>query len=269
MNGTADTPNVDLGSPERFGFSWERFSSPTADQREQFARWTCLLKKDDWAGLSFLDVGCGVGRNSLWASEWGAGPGLAIDLDPRSLALAHANLAGRNVEVQRRSAYEIGETDRFDIVFSIGVIHHLDRPEVALAQMVAAAKPGGRVLIWVYGYENMEAFVHVLNPLRRLLFSRLPLRWVWGLSLLPAGLLWLALRGGLSRIEYFRLLRQFRFGHLRHIVFDQMIPKISNYWRQSEVRTLMARAGLDAIELAWVNEMSWCAMGRKPGTLGK
>ena len=170
----------------------------------------------------------------------------------------------RSATVAERSAYAIGERDRFDVVFSIGVIHHLEHPRVALAQMAAAARPGGRVLIWVYGRENNGWIVNLLSPLRRALFSRLPIGIVHHLSLYPAAAVWIALRAGLSRIEYFRLLRRFSFRHVRSIVFDQMLPKIANYWSRDEVAGLMADAGLEAVELVWVNEMSWSAIGRKP-----
>ena len=79
------------------------------------------------------------------------------------------------MRVMRASVYDLAFNDCFDLVFSIGVIHHLEYPEQALAQMVRAVKPGGRVLIWVYGRENNRWLVTVLDPLRRMLLSRLPI----------------------------------------------------------------------------------------------
>jgi hypothetical protein len=82
---------------------------------------------------------------------------------------------------------------------------------------------------------------------------------------LTAGL-WLALRLGLGRIEYFKLIRDFSFRHLRSIVFDQMLPRIANYWRRDEVEALMRSAGLTDIRIAAVNDMSWSAVGVRPLT---
>lgn len=254
------------GSPERFGYSWRRFGELTEEQEEQFRAWTAPLDwRRDWRGVRFLDVGCGAGRNSFWAMKYGAAGGVAVDVDENSLAVARRNLAVHpSVAVRFESAYDLSEQNTFDIAFSIGVIHHLEFPERALAAMVRSVRPGGRVLIWVYGYENMEMFVRVLNPIRRLLFSRLPLGLVWGLSHLPTLALWLGLRLGLGRIKYFQLLRRLPYAHLRHIVFDQMIPRIAHYWRRAEVEKLVAGASLEDIRLEWVNEMSWAAVGRKP-----
>jgi hypothetical protein len=130
--------------------------------------------------------------------------------------------------------------------------------------MVKAAKPGGRVLIWVYGLENNHWIVYFLTPLRKLLFSRLPIGLVHHLSLYPAVILWCALHLGLASIEYFRLLRRLSFRHLRSIVFDQMLPKIANYWARDTVEAMMRGSGLADVKLAWVNEMSWSAVGTKP-----
>src|SRR5262249_32990326 len=155
-----------------------------------------------------------------------------------------------------RSAYEIGCSDEFDIAFSIGVIHHLQDPERALGQMVGAVKPGGRVMIWVYGRENNGWIVLLLDPVRKTLFSRLPIGLVHHLSVYPTALLWLLLRLGFGRIAYFRLLRQFTFAHLRSIVFDQMLPKIAHYWPRGTVERMMRSQSLLDVRLVWVNEMS-------------
>jgi SAM-dependent methyltransferase len=253
------------GSAERFGYEWHEYAELRPEYEEQFRRWTVLLPPAEWRGRSFLDVGCGMGRNSYWAVKWGAAPGLAIDIDSRSLEAAKRTLAASpNIAVETRSAYEVGERDRFDIVFSIGVIHHLAEPETALRNMVTAAKPGGRVLIWVYGLENNRWIVWLINPLRKALLSRLPIGLVHHLSLYPAAVLWLALKLGLGRIAYLKLMRSWTFRHLRSVMFDQMLPRISNYWSKAEVERLMRGSGLEAVELAWVNELSWCALGRKP-----
>jgi SAM-dependent methyltransferase len=235
------------------------------EYEEQFRRWTVHLSPEDWHGKTFLDVGCGMGRNSYWPMSFGAAGGLAIDVDERSLASARVTLARYPaVEVRELSAYALDEENRFDIVFSIGVLHHLEAPEKALAAMVKAAKPGGRVLIWVYGLENNHWIVYFLTPLRKLLFSRLPIGLVHHLSLYPAVILWCALHLGLASIEYFRLLRRLSFRHLRSIVFDQMLPKIANYWARDTVEAMMRGSGLADVKLAWVNEMSWSAVGTKP-----
>ncbi len=252
------------GSPERFGYEWSKYSTIAPQYEEQFRRWAPFFAPEDWRNKRFIDVGCGMGRNSFWPMTYGAAGGVAADIDDRSLEAARRTLAPYpTMDVRKCSAYELPWSDEFDISFSIGVIHHLEFPVRALRSMTKATKPGGDVAIWVYGRENNGWLLFVLDPARKLLFSWLPISWVHALSLPPAALLWLLLRCGLNQIEYFRLLRGFSFPHLRSIVFDQMLPRIANYWTRSEVEELMRDAGLEEVELVWVNQMSWAARGRK------
>lgn len=260
------THDVRSGSADRFGYSWQNFDSLSKEQEEQFRRWTVHIDPaEGWRGKRFLDVGCGMGRNSFWAMTYGAIGGTAIDIDERSLESARRNLGDHpTVEVRYESIYEFRERSVYDIAFSIGVIHHLEDPDLAVARMRAAVKPGGQVLIWVYGYENMELYVRLLAPARKLLFSRLPIGFVRLLAHIPTAALWSLLRSRILRLEYFRLLERLPYRHIHHIVFDQMLPRIANYWRGDEVETLMQRAGLEDVRCCWVNEMSWSAIGTKP-----
>jgi len=104
----------------------------------------------------------------------------------------------------------------------------------------------------------------VADPLRKLLFSRLPLGVVHFFSLLIAGVVRLLLKAGFAPIEFFRLARSFTFPHLRAIVFDHMIPKIARYYRKGEAIDLLQKAGLENVNAIWVNEMSWAVSGTKP-----
>src|SRR5215470_20052050 len=127
-----DDPEMALaaGSPDRFGYEWHNYAELRLEYEEQFRRWTAHLKPEDWRGVTFLDVGCGMGRNSYWPMTYGAKGGLAIDVDDRSLAAAERTLERfTSVRIERRSAYNIEHGNEFDLVYSIGVIHHLEHPD--------------------------------------------------------------------------------------------------------------------------------------------
>src|SRR6185437_15720759 len=86
-NGGAAYP-ISGGSPERFGYEWGRYSKLAAEYELQFRNWTASLSPADWERKFFLDLGCGMGRNSLWPMKYGAAGGVAVDVDSRSLAAA-------------------------------------------------------------------------------------------------------------------------------------------------------------------------------------
>ena len=75
------------GSADRFGWEWATYAEILPEYEEQFRRWTVHLRPEDWRGKSFLDVGCGMGRNSYWPMKYGAREGVAVDIDDRSLAV--------------------------------------------------------------------------------------------------------------------------------------------------------------------------------------
>lgn len=263
MMRSAEMSVLAKGSPDRFGYAWDQYGDVLPQHEEQFLRWTAL-DQSFWKGRRFVDAGCGIGRNAHWPMMYGALGGVAVDVDERTLSRARGNLARfPAVEVRRQSIYEIAETDTFDIAFSIGVVHHLSDPDVAVARMTRAIKAGGWVLVWLYGRENNGWIVHLFNPLRRVLFSRLPLPMVHALSWLLTAVLWCLLRMGLASGGYYRLIRGFSFRHLRAITFDHMIPRIARYYTRAEGEALLTRAGLTEIRSAWVNENSWSVMGRK------
>lgn len=137
-------------------------------------RWITPLNKNDFAGKRILDCGCGIGRNAYWALKYGAKEVVAFDYDRRTVSVCKKNLSEfNNAHVYYDSIYKIKYEEYFDIVFSIGVIHHLENPHLAVQNMVKAAKKGGTVLIWVYGYEGNEGIVKYVNPVRRF-FSKFP-----------------------------------------------------------------------------------------------
>ena len=60
------------GSPDRFGYEWDKYSWITENYEKQFLNWTAPLQSSDWSGKKVLDAGCGVGGSSIFlATELG------------------------------------------------------------------------------------------------------------------------------------------------------------------------------------------------------
>lgn len=254
-----------MSSEQRFGYEWNKYASVTANYEQQFLNWTHSLTPGDWKGKDVLDAGCGMGRNSYWPMLWGARQVTAFDFDERSVARAKETLKGfSTATVLYKSIYEIDWKNKFDIAFSIGVIHHLKDPKTALKKMVEALKPGGRLLIWVYGYEGNEWIVRYVDPVRIHITSKLPVALVHFLAYFCSVPLYCFVKIFKGPSAYLKQLATFSFWHLHSIVFDQLIPDVANYWKRDEVRVLVEGLSLTDVSVAAPpNQSGWILMGTK------
>jgi ubiquinone/menaquinone biosynthesis C-methylase UbiE len=123
-------------------------------------------------GMRFLDVAAGSGALSLPAARLGAQV-LAIDQSPLMLERLRARARDEGLDVQTRvmdgHALEL-EDDSFDLVGSqFGVMLFPDMPK-GIREMARAVRPGGRVLMNVYGdprkIEFFGFFVRAIRSVR-------------------------------------------------------------------------------------------------------
>ena len=254
---------IGMSSAERFGYEWNKFNKIIPEYEIQFLKWVYPFKKDDFKGKIILDAGCGTGRNSYWPLLYGAKKVVAFDFDKRIVDVAKKNLSQfENAEAVYQSIYDIAYENEFDIVFSIGVVQFLEKPQEAIIRLVRAMKKGGLFLIWVYAREGNEWIVRFIMPLRKIL-SRLPPWFTNIISYFFSISLFLCLKSVPFKHPYFKQLKNFKFWHVHSIVLDQLLPKISNYWKKEEALDLLKNKGLENIKIYSVNNNSWTVVGNK------
>ena len=122
-------------------------------------------------------AGCGTQQASLWGMCFPEGKVLASDISTKTLeqaATLATNLGADNVVFEQRdlmNADPSGElSERFDLVVSSGVVHHLPEPETGLKAIRAALKPTGAAVLMVYSRihrQPLETFRTVLEALAR------------------------------------------------------------------------------------------------------
>ena len=116
------------------------------------------------AGMRFLDVASGSGSLSLPAARLGAEV-LATDLSPEMLRLLRqrAQREGLSIETRVMDGQALGLDDNsFDMAGSqFGVMLFPDMPR-GISEMVRVVKPGGRVLVNVYGDPHQVEFLGFL-----------------------------------------------------------------------------------------------------------
>ena len=100
---------------------------------------------------TILEIGCGSGWGAkIILKYFSPKKVIAIDLDPRQLALAKKNVQIREIVVEKADATKLKYKDRsFDAVFDYGIIHHIPSPEWkdCVNETYRVLKPGGKVFL--------------------------------------------------------------------------------------------------------------------------
>jgi SAM-dependent methyltransferase len=272
---------------DAFGWEWQEFRRLHAEgrYREQFLDWVYPISPEQFAGKVVLDAGCGMGRFAIVSAEFGARDVLAIDLSRAVEAATENARAHPNVHVIQADIYHLPLARRLadgrhgpvvDFAYSIGVLHHLPDPEGGFAAISQHVKPGGTMFAWVYGRENNEWIIRVVNPIREYISSRLPRAVLYALSLgiaLPLQVLLKLLYGGVApgRLRpmlpyhaYLSWLAGYGIRHNHHVIFDHLVAPTAFYIRRDEFTAWFERAGFTDIALSWRNQNSWRGRGRLP-----
>lgn len=265
-----------------FGYQWTRGEAAMKDSRlvsaEVFLDFLAPLDAAWFAGKAVLDAGCGSGRFSRWACDFGAARVLALDYsDAVDVAFAALRDRAEALVVQGDLLHPPLAAGAFDHAFSVGVLHHTADPARAFAEVTARVRAGGAVSAWVYGLEGNEWIVRWVDPLRRAVFSRLPRAALWALSWAVAlplrvvlALVYVParrvapLRRRLFYFDYFSFFASFGLAEQALMIFDQLSPAIAAYVPRPEFERWFAAAGLESVRISARNGNSWRGLGARP-----
>ncbi len=117
-----------------------------------------------------LVAGCGTGLHAiLAATNYRDADVLALDLSRASLAYGkrQAEVLGYdNISFAQADILQVGALpQRFDLIESFGVLHHLRDPAAGLAQLAMLLKPGGYMMLGLYsevGRRDVVAARHLI-----------------------------------------------------------------------------------------------------------
>lgn len=263
---------VDERTIEDFGEQWHQFT-----ENEGFygsvdsLKDKCgdLMSVEDIRGKDVCEIGAGAGRfigilsrlspKSILAVE----PSKAIEVLKKNTE--HIDVPIRYLNV---TGDQLDETETLDYVFSIGVIHHIVDPVPTLRAALNALRPGGRLLIWVYGYEGNEVYLTLVTPLRRIT-QRMPDPFVRALS-------WALLAIVEVYIFLCRFLRLPLRGYMVNVfgkfstnkkllaIFDQLNPAFAKYYKRDEIINVVKKAGFGNVKAIARHGYSWSVIGEKP-----
>lgn len=187
-----DSPGADRDAVRRYwdahpistdSVPWARGTAESFDAI--YARWERDMNPrrlgflQSCAGERLLEVGCGIAIDGRFLTSHGAHY-QAVDLSMESLKLASQHF--RLMDFPARFANADGTRlpfadETFDVVYSVGVLHHVPDMAAACREVARVTRPGGRVRLMFYHRHSYHyALVHfVLRPL------------IWLLLTLPGG----------------------------------------------------------------------------------
>ena len=121
-----------------------------------------------WAGKRVLEIGCGIGTDTINFARAGASV-TAVDLSDQSLEIARkraalcgcTNIAFVQANVERLATAI--PVEPYDLVYSFGVIHHTPQPELALAQIRSFLAPNGTLKLMLYHRYSWKALSIVMT----------------------------------------------------------------------------------------------------------
>ncbi|MDD3345542.1 MAG: class I SAM-dependent methyltransferase, partial [Candidatus Omnitrophica bacterium] len=119
-----------------------------------------LLDKSLPVSGKILEIGTGKGHFALALAKRGS-YFVSIDISASSQQIAEMNL--RHLGLKKYADLRIMDArnmdfpgESFDVVFSVNVFHHLERPSEVLGEVIRVLKPGGRVILSDFNARGMR-----------------------------------------------------------------------------------------------------------------
>jgi SAM-dependent methyltransferase/uncharacterized protein YbaR (Trm112 family) len=259
-----------------FGDEWQRFPELLSVHADIF-RW--YFEGDGgvpWSGLRVLDAGCGMGRWLHFARESGA---RAVGMDVSAAVDVAAGREGAGADfVQADLRRPPFAPESFDLVYSLGVVHHVADPADAVRRLAILVRPGGTLRLYVYRSLAEEplarrALLEVVTGLRAVT-TRLPPdalhAFSWAVSAVATAAFLLprrVLRGsplgdrvtrGLPLVQY----TDVPFRMLVAEQFDRFGAPLEGRYTKEQIKGWLEGAGLEVRDI--LPGLGWRAIARKP-----
>jgi SAM-dependent methyltransferase len=143
-----------------------------ADDCEPYALSNRIHGYENAQGLRVLDVGCGNGYVlSRYARHGAEVAGVDLTATARELTARRFEIEGLTCDVRATDGDSLPFGDgHFDIVCSMGVLHHIEDPAPMVREIHRVLRPGGQLIMMLYYTNSWKR--RVILPLKWLLLSR-------------------------------------------------------------------------------------------------
>jgi SAM-dependent methyltransferase len=221
-------------------------------------------------GKIVVEVGSGSGRILKMLSRFK--PSKLIGVEPSSgfPILSRNTIHIPNLTLLNTSAEEFSIPGGVDLIVSLGVIHHISKPEAAVRNIWSNLKPGGTFIMWVYGFENQKSYVifqKLFRPLFRLLPDFVLDIFSFAITFVLDFYLFMSLKFFRSKLPLTgylsKLFSKCGRKQKKYIVFDQLNPAHAKYYKKREVVSLLEDSGFKVELLYHRHGYSWTAIAQR------
>lgn len=269
----------DAGTATRasFGFEWTRFGGMRPEWEQNFWGYFAPKTAEYFMDKVVLDAGCGMGRHLYYSARAGA-EAIGVDFSRAVDAAAHNTREFSNCHVvQADLAHLPFRPGTFDLIYSLGVLHHLPEPEAVLDSLLGYLKTGGEARVFVYwGGEDAprwkRAMIQTLAAFRRVT-TRLPHAVLYELCYPIAAGMWLTFVLPYQVLIKLPPTRQvaeqlpmkqyaaYPFGVLVNDQFDRFSAPLEKRYSRAQVERWLTEAGLKQVTVTPF--FGWVGHGEK------
>lgn len=267
----------DLKTAEAFSDSWVNCFSDSPYTLAQVKDWLDPVALETLADKRVCEMGCGNGGLLQHVARYTSEPTTGVELGRcvdtardnfKRMNLGHVDFVNEDI-----LAFSAAHTEKFDFLYCIGVLHHMEDPQEGFRAVVRATKPGGSLHCWVYGYEGNFLIRTIVEPLRKIA-SRVPWRLnKYGIALPLAVPFFLASRcvkgwgrdalKNMPLYDYLNWIGDYSFAFHHHVAFDQLVSPRTAYIRKETIKEWLRQADLDNPYIIARNGNSWKFGGTK------
>lgn len=242
---------------------WNQFED---NERFLFEDWIKPNQLDDFQGKRVLEAGCGGGQHTQFMAPV-AQSIVAIDLNSISIA-QRRNSKSENIKFIEADIADVDLGSKFDIVLSIGVVHHTDDPDRTVENLIRHLGPGGRLVLWVYSKEGNWLAEHVVEKFRRLFLAGRSTNQLSALAnfltatmYIPIYSIYLLPLRWLPYYEYFQNFRRLSFRRNVLNVFDKLNAPQVQFITRERVNSWLCNHDFVDIHLDNYKGVSWRISG--------